>query len=67
MHSANLCAACKLWRIEAAWGGFMRAAQTLKSDSSFAGLTGSATYPEINDFLTVDLRKPGVLAQAKGN
>ena len=51
----------------AAWGGFMRAAQTLKSDGSFAGLTGSAPYAEINDFLAADLRKRGVLAQAKAN
>jgi 2-methylisocitrate lyase-like PEP mutase family enzyme len=50
-----------------AWGGFMRAAQILKSDGSFAGLTGSAAYPEINDFLEADLRKRGVLAQAKAN
>jgi 2-methylisocitrate lyase-like PEP mutase family enzyme len=51
----------------AAWGGFMRAAQTLKSDGSFAGLTGSATYAEINDFLAVDLRKRGVVAKGKAN
>jgi 2-methylisocitrate lyase-like PEP mutase family enzyme len=51
----------------AAWGGFMRAAQTLKLDGSFGGLTGAATYPELNDLLTADLRKRGVLAQAKAN
>jgi 2-methylisocitrate lyase-like PEP mutase family enzyme len=51
----------------AAWGGFMRAAQTLKSDGSFAGLTGSAAYAEINDFLAADLRKREGLAQAKAN
>jgi 2-methylisocitrate lyase-like PEP mutase family enzyme len=49
----------------AAWGGFMRAAQTLRWNGSFAGLTGSAAYAEINDFLAADLRKRGVLAQAK--
>lgn len=51
----------------AAWGGFMRAAQTLKSDGSFAGLTGSAAYSEINDLLAADLRKRGILAKAKAN
>lgn len=51
----------------AAWGGFMRAAQTLKSDGSFAGLTGSAAYAEINDFLAADLRKRGVVAMGKAN
>lgn len=51
----------------AAWGGFMRAAQTLKSDGSFAGLTGSAAYAEINDFLAADLRKRGVVAKGKAN
>lgn len=50
----------------AAWGGFMRAAQTLKSDGSFA-LTGSAAYAEINDFLAADLRKRGVVAMGKAN
>lgn len=51
----------------AAWGGFMRAAQTLKSDGSFAGLTGSAAYAEINDFLAADLRKRDVVAKGKAN
>ena len=32
----------------AAWTGFMRAAQTLKSQGSFAGLAGLVPYPEIN-------------------
>jgi 2-methylisocitrate lyase-like PEP mutase family enzyme len=32
----------------AAWTGFMRAAQTLKSEGSFAGLAGLVPYPEIN-------------------
>jgi len=39
-----------------AWGGFMRAAQSLKSDGSFAGLAGSASYADVNDFLAADLR-----------
>jgi 2-methylisocitrate lyase-like PEP mutase family enzyme len=40
----------------AAWTGFMRAAQALKSDGSFAGLTKLASYSDINDFLAADLR-----------
>jgi 2-methylisocitrate lyase-like PEP mutase family enzyme len=40
----------------AAWGGFMRAAQALKSDGSFAGLAGLAPYADINDFLASDLQ-----------
>ena len=43
----------------AAWGGFMRAAQALKSDGSFAGLAGLAPYADINDFLATDLRTRG--------
>jgi len=39
----------------AAWTGFMRAAQALKSDGSFAGLTELASYSDINDFLAADL------------
>ena len=39
-----------------AWGGFMRAAQLLKADGSFAGLAGLAPYSEVNDFLAADLR-----------
>jgi 2-methylisocitrate lyase-like PEP mutase family enzyme len=39
----------------AAWGGFMRAAQTLKSAGSFAGLANVAPYPEVNGFLAEDL------------
>jgi 2-methylisocitrate lyase-like PEP mutase family enzyme len=33
----------------AAWSGFMRAAQTLKSEGSFAGLANLIPYTEIND------------------
>ena len=40
----------------AAWTGFMRAAQALKSDGSFAGLAELASYSDINDFLAADLR-----------
>lgn len=39
----------------AAWTGFMRAAQALKSDGSFAGFSGLASYADINDFLAADL------------
>lgn len=39
----------------AAWTGFVRAAQTLKSDGSFAGLAGLAPYADINEFLAADL------------
>jgi 2-methylisocitrate lyase-like PEP mutase family enzyme len=47
----------------AAWAGFMRAARTLKSDGSFAGLAGLASYPEINDFLAADLETRQPLGQ----
>ena len=40
----------------AAWTGFVRAAQALKSDGSFAGFAGLAPYADINGFLAVDLR-----------
>ena len=40
----------------AAWAGFMRAAQLLKSDGSFAGLAGLAPYSEVNDLLAADFR-----------
>ncbi len=41
----------------AAWTGFVRAAQTLKSEGSFAGFAGLAPYAEINEFLAADLRE----------
>jgi 2-methylisocitrate lyase-like PEP mutase family enzyme len=44
----------------AAWGGFMRAAQSLKSDGSFAGFAGLPQYADINNFLAADLRTRGV-------
>ena len=39
----------------AAWGGFMRAVQSLKLDGSFARFADIAPYPEVNDFLAQDL------------
>jgi len=38
----------------AAWTGFMRAAQTLKSEGSFAGLAHLVPYAEINGLLSTD-------------
>jgi 2-methylisocitrate lyase-like PEP mutase family enzyme len=40
----------------AAWTGFRRAAELLKSDGSFAGLANLVPYPEINGFFTTDYR-----------
>jgi 2-methylisocitrate lyase-like PEP mutase family enzyme len=39
-----------------AWACFVRAAQALKSDGSFAGFAGLAPYADINGFLAADLR-----------
>ena len=39
----------------AAWTGFMRAAQALKSEGSFAGLAQLVPYAEINDLFAADL------------
>jgi 2-methylisocitrate lyase-like PEP mutase family enzyme len=39
----------------AAWTGFMRAAQTLKSEGSFAGLASLVPYVEINSFFATDI------------
>jgi 2-methylisocitrate lyase-like PEP mutase family enzyme len=39
----------------AAWTGLMRAAQTLKSDGSFAGLASLVPYAEINGLFATDL------------
>jgi 2-methylisocitrate lyase-like PEP mutase family enzyme len=39
----------------AAWTGFIRAAQTLKSEGSFAGLASLVPYPEINGLFASDL------------
>jgi 2-methylisocitrate lyase-like PEP mutase family enzyme len=38
----------------AAWTGFIRAAQTLKSEGSFAGLASLVPYPEINGLFASD-------------
>ena len=40
----------------AAWTCFMRAAQTLKSEGSFAGLAGLVPYVEMNGLFTTNLR-----------
>jgi len=40
----------------AAWTSFIRAAQTLRSNGSFAGLAGLVTYAEINSFFAATLR-----------
>jgi len=39
----------------AAWTGFMRAAQTLKSEGSFAGLASLVPYAEINGLFAPNL------------
>src|SRR5262245_42325724 len=41
----------------AAWTGFMRAAQTLKSEGSFAGLASLVPYAEINGLFATDLER----------
>jgi 2-methylisocitrate lyase-like PEP mutase family enzyme len=38
----------------AAWTGFMRAAQTLKSEGSFAGLASLVPYAEVNGLFATD-------------
>jgi 2-methylisocitrate lyase-like PEP mutase family enzyme len=43
----------------AAWTGFMRAAQTLKSEGSFSGLTSLVPYTEINGLFATDLPRHG--------
>jgi hypothetical protein len=40
----------------AAWTGFTRAAQKLKSEGSFAGFASLVSYPEINGFFLTDHR-----------
>ena len=47
----------------AAWTGFMRAAQTLKSEGSFAGLASLVPYAEINGLFATDL--PGHQAHTR--
>jgi 2-methylisocitrate lyase-like PEP mutase family enzyme len=39
----------------AAWTGFMRAAQALKSTGNFAGLADLVPYPEINELFSAEL------------
>ncbi len=41
----------------AAWTGFMRAAQTLKSQGSFAGLANLVPYAEINGLFATEIRR----------
>lgn len=47
----------------AGWTGFMRAAQSLKSDGSFSGLADLVPYSEINGLLAADhqARKPAAV------
>jgi 2-methylisocitrate lyase-like PEP mutase family enzyme len=40
----------------AAWTGFTRAAQKLKSEGSFAGFASLVSYPDINGFFVTDYR-----------
>ncbi len=47
----------------AAWTGFMRAAQALKSEGSFAGLANLVPYPEINGLFATD--RPGHQARER--
>ena len=49
----------------AAWSGFIQAAETLKSEGSFAGLANVTPYPVINNFLTEDLRRRESKAKAQ--
>ena len=48
----------------AAWTGFVRAAQTLKSEGRFAGFADLAPYADINGFLAADLRARRTLGVA---
>jgi 2-methylisocitrate lyase-like PEP mutase family enzyme len=51
----------------AAWTGFTRAAQILKSEGSFAGFADLVAYPDINELFTADyharLTRSGVYEQ----
>jgi 2-methylisocitrate lyase-like PEP mutase family enzyme len=40
----------------AAWGAFIRAAELIAVDASFAGFDGSAPFAELNDFFRQDLK-----------
>jgi 2-methylisocitrate lyase-like PEP mutase family enzyme len=50
----------------AAWNGFMRVAELLKSEGSFSGLANVASYADINGFLVEDLRTREPLTRAQG-
>ncbi len=41
----------------AGWTGFMRAAQSLRAEGSFAGLAGLVPYAEVNDLFATTLRE----------
>ena len=41
----------------AAWGGFLRAARTIRKEGSFAGLDGSEPYADLNNFFREDFAK----------
>ena len=47
----------------AGWTGFIRAAQTLKSEGSFAGLAGLVPYPELNGLFAADLPRHQTLGR----
>jgi hypothetical protein len=47
----------------AAWTGFMRAAQSLKSEGSFAGLASLVPYAEINGLFATDIPEHEAQAQ----
>jgi len=50
----------------AAWNGFIRAAEILKSEGSFSELANVASYADINGFLSEDLRERGIRTRAQG-
>jgi 2-methylisocitrate lyase-like PEP mutase family enzyme len=50
----------------AAWNGFMRAAEILKSEGSFSELANVASYAEINGFFAEDLRAGEYRTRAQG-
>ena len=50
----------------AAWNGFMRAAEILKSEGSFSELANVASYANVNGFLAEDLRVRDYQTQAQG-
>jgi 2-methylisocitrate lyase-like PEP mutase family enzyme len=50
----------------AAWTGFMRAAQILRSEGSFAGLAGLVPYPEINGLFATNVARQQAVADQCG-